>query len=46
MKILANEGISQSGINILEANGFEVVTKTVPQSELVDSINENNYVGL
>ena len=29
MKILANDGISQSGIDALTANGFEVDRKSV-----------------
>jgi len=46
MKILANDGIAQSGIDVLEAAGFTVVTKTVEQDNLVAAINENRYVGL
>ena len=41
MKILANDGISQSGITILENNGFEVITTKVAQSQLENYINEN-----
>ena len=46
MKILANDGISKTGIDQLEATGFEVITTTVAQEELVDYINEHSIVGL
>lgn len=46
MKILANDGISQSGIDKLEAAGIEVITSTVDQGNLIDFINENQIVGL
>ncbi len=46
MKILANDGISQSGITALEKEGFEVLTTTVAQEQLVNFINENEIVGL
>ena len=42
MKILANDGISQSGIALLESNGFEVITTTVAQNQLENFINENS----
>jgi len=42
MKVLANDGVSQSGIKALEAAGFEVLTTTVAQEQLVNFINENN----
>ena len=41
MKILANDGLDQSGIDALEKSGFEVITKKVPQDFLIDFINEN-----
>lgn len=41
MKVLANDGISQSGINDLEKGGFEVLTTTVAQEQLINYINEN-----
>ena len=41
MKILANDGLNQSGIEALEQKGFEVITSKVPQDELVNYINEN-----
>ncbi|MEM5538372.1 D-2-hydroxyacid dehydrogenase [Olleya sp. AS48] len=40
MKILANDGISQSGIDALEAAGFEVNTTTVAQEQLINYIND------
>ncbi len=46
MKVLANDGVSQSGINALEAAGFEVLTTTVAQEQLVNYINENAIVVL
>lgn len=46
MKILANDGISQSGITALEAAGYEVITTTVAQEQLENYINENNIVVL
>jgi len=41
MKILANDGLDQSGIDALEKSGFEVITEKVPQDFLIDFINEN-----
>ena len=41
MKVLANDGISQSGINALEAAGIEVITTKVAQEQLVNYINEH-----
>lgn len=41
MKILANDGISQSGIDALEKEGFEVITTKVAQNQLENYINEN-----
>ncbi len=42
MKVLANDGVSQSGINALESAGFEVSTTTVAQEQLENYINDNN----
>ncbi|WP_369048580.1 D-2-hydroxyacid dehydrogenase [Tenacibaculum sp. UWU-22] len=42
MKILANDGISQGGIDILEKNGFEVIVTKVAQNQLKNYINNNN----
>ncbi|MBJ6368726.1 D-2-hydroxyacid dehydrogenase [Snuella sedimenti] len=41
MKVLANDGISKSGIEALEKGGFEVITTTVAQEQLINYINEN-----
>jgi len=46
MKILANDGIAPIGKENLEKAGFEVITETVPQEELINSINDNNYVAI
>lgn len=46
MKILANDGIAPIGKQQLEAAGFTVVTETVPQNELIQAINNENYVAL
>ena len=42
MKILANDGISKSGIDVLEKGGFEVITVKVAQSQLENYINQHN----
>ena len=41
MKVLANDGISKSGIKALEQGGFEVITTTVAQEQLANYINKN-----
>lgn len=41
MKVLANDGLDQSGIDALTAKGFEVITNKVPHEFLIDYINEN-----
>ena len=42
MKILANDGISKSGIKALEKGGFEVITTKVAQEQVANYINSNN----
>ena len=42
MKVLANDGISNSGIERLESKGFEVITDHVGQDLLIEYINNNN----
>lgn len=42
MKVLANDGISKSGINALEDAGFEVITTKVAQEQVANYINKNN----
>jgi len=41
MKILANDGIPESGIDALEAAGFEVITTKVAQAQLENYINKH-----
>jgi D-3-phosphoglycerate dehydrogenase len=41
MKVLANDGVSQTGIDALEAAGFEVITTKVAQEQLINYINDN-----
>ena len=41
MKILANDGISKSGIEALDNGGFEVITTKVAQNQLENYINEH-----
>ena len=43
IKVLANDGISEIGVQILEENGFEVFTKKVNQENLITEINKENY---
>lgn len=42
MKILANDGISKSGIEALQNAGFKVITTKVAQEQVANFINENN----
>lgn len=42
MKVLANDGISKSGIKALEKGGFEVITTKVAQEQVANFVNENN----
>jgi len=46
MKLLANYTISKSGIDLLTSVGFEVITLTVAQSQLINYINQNNIDAL
>ena len=46
MKILANDGISQSGVFALTEAGYEVITTNVAQEQLVNFINENKIIVL
>ncbi len=39
MKVLANDGISKSGIKALEKGGFEVITTKVAQEQVANFIN-------
>jgi len=40
-KVLANDGLSNSGIEKLIQNNYTVITDNVPQNELIDYINLN-----
>ena len=42
MKILANDGLSKSGIQKLRENGFEVIETKVAQEQLINYINQND----
>ena len=46
MKILANDGISESGKNKLEEYGFEVDLTKVSQEQLVNYINDNEIAAI
>ena len=46
MIVLANDGISQVGLQKLENNGFKVITKNVAQEQLIDYINKNSITCL
>ena len=42
MKVLANDGISASGIAAIEASGHELITTKVAQEQLENYINEHH----
>lgn len=42
MKVLANDGLSQSGIDALKNNGYTVITDKVNQEDLINYINAEN----
>lgn len=46
MKVLANDGISTSGKEMLEAAGFEVITTKVAQEQVANYINANGVAVL
>lgn len=46
MRILANDGIAESGIIALKKAGFEILTTTVAQEQLLDYINKHKIVAL
>ena len=46
MKILANDGVSQSGIDVMTEAGFEVITTNIAQEQLIPYINENKITVL
>lgn len=41
MKVLANDGVSQSGVEKLEEAGFEVIQTKVAQNQLIDYLNKH-----
>ncbi|MDG1333175.1 MAG: 3-phosphoglycerate dehydrogenase, partial [Crocinitomicaceae bacterium] len=45
MKVLANDGISQAGIDALESAGYTVLTEKVEQNDLIETIN-NEDIGV
>jgi D-3-phosphoglycerate dehydrogenase len=46
MKVLANDGISLSGIKLLEENGFEVITTKVAQEQVASYIDTHKIAVL
>lgn len=46
VKLLANDGIDETGKALLEAKGFEVVTQKVAQEDLIQAINTEGYEAL
>lgn len=46
VRILANDGLAQSGIDLLKSEGFEVLTTRVAQEQLANFINKNEITGL
>lgn len=46
MKILANDGIAQTGIDALKQAGFEVITTRVAQEQLIAYLNSNRISAL
>ena len=46
IKILANDGIHNSGKKILLENNFSIYDEKIPQEELINYINKNNIEGL
>jgi len=46
MKVLANDGISKSGVLALEKSGFEVITTKVAQEQLINFINSHKIDAL
>jgi len=46
MIVLANDGISKSGMEKLESNGFEVLKESIPQDDLISYINNSKIDAL
>ena len=45
IKILANDGISQAGIDALTSKGFAIETQHIAQNDLISCINKEKYEG-
>ena len=45
-RILANDGIAQEGIDLLEKEGFEVKNTRVAEEQLANYINKNNIANI
>jgi len=43
INVLANDGISQAGVDNLTAKGFNIITEHVAQADLIKAINTENY---
>jgi D-3-phosphoglycerate dehydrogenase len=46
MKILVNDGISESGHQALEKAGFEVITTKVAQEQIINYVNEHQVAAI
>ena len=46
MIVLANDGISKSGMEKLESNGFEILKESIPQDDLISYINNSKIDAL
>ena len=46
MKVLANDGISKSGVDKLVNYGIEIITISVEQGQLIEYINKNKITVL
>ena len=46
MNILANDGISESGVTALKNSGYNIITTNVAQEQLIEYINQNSIDGL
>ena len=46
MKVLANDGIAENAVDILNKNGFDVCLEKVAQENLIDFINLNKITVL
>lgn len=46
IKVLANDGLEPTGVEILQKKGFQVITEKVAQEALIDYINRENIQAL